>query len=141
MKKNIVIFFCLILASQGCGLEDPLEKREIKFVNKSNGTVYGIDSRTDSLNNRYSQLDSSGREELFRTPKDSAILIRDKPNNWDNYIFYSKDGKMRFLVISKDSVDKYGWKKIITQNIYTKVYKVDITDLNKLKWVIIYNGK
>lgn len=141
VMKRIFFMFYLILAFQGCILEDPLDKRDVKFLNKSKGAVYGIDSRTDSLDDHYAQLDDTGMEELFKTLQDSVILIRDKPWSWDKHIQNSKDGKLRFFVISKDSVDKYGWRKIKDRNIYTKVYKVTIEDLNKLKWTIVYDGK
>lgn len=136
---NKIYFILLFLVS--CNCERPLDKRNIKFINKSNGIVYFIPSRNDYVNNLHAGLDDASKDEIYKTLKDSINTIFDKPNDWDNYIQYSQDGRLRLFVISKDSVDKYGWQKVFDSNIYTKVYKVTIDDLNKLKWTILYTGK
>jgi hypothetical protein len=139
--KIIIIVTCLFLVTYSCVYDTAEDKRDIKFQNKSNGTVYCLRLETDSLKDYYLGLDDVAMNKLFKTPKDSSILIPDKPPSWDNFIKFSNGGRVRFFVISKDSVDKYGWRKVIEQNIYTKVYKLNIEDLNKIKWTITYTGK
>lgn len=39
---------------------------------------------------------------------------------WEKYIKTCDDQKIRYYIIKKDSVDKYGWKEIFKKNIYNK---------------------
>lgn len=62
----------------------------------------------------------------------------DTPLFWDNFFELSKDKKIRLFIISKDSVDKYGWKIIFKKQIYNKKYELSKEDLEKLDWKVTY---
>ena len=60
---------------------------------------------------------------------------------WEEYIKTCDNQKIRYYIIKKDSVDKYGWKKIFKKNIYNKKYLFTIEDLDKINWQIEYKGE
>lgn len=60
---------------------------------------------------------------------------------WEEYIKTCDNQKIRYYIIKKDSVDKYGWKKIFNKNIYNKKYLFTIEDLDKINWEIEYKGE
>jgi len=62
-------------------------------------------------------------------------------NKWDVYFESIDDKKVRLFIIKKDSLDKYGWKEILKNNIYNKKYLFTIEDLDKIKWEIEYKGE
>jgi len=60
---------------------------------------------------------------------------------WEEYIKTCDSQKIRYYIIKKDSVDKYGWKQIFKKNIYNKKYLFTIEDLDKINWQIEYKGE
>lgn len=60
---------------------------------------------------------------------------------WEEYIKTCDNQKIRYYIIKKDSVDKYGWKTILSNNIYNKKYLFTIEDLDKINWEIEYKGE
>lgn len=60
---------------------------------------------------------------------------------WEEYIKTCDNQKLRYYIIKKDSVDKYGWKEIFKKNIYNKKYLLTIEDLEKTNWEIEYKGE
>ena len=121
---------------------DNIELRDIKVINKTDEDIYCFCLFTDSLKDRYGgYYNTEIFDNCFKIKKDSIGNVYDKPQDWDSYMAHSEGGKMRFIIISQDSVNKYGWREVIMKNIYTKVYKLNINDLDKNKWEIIYNGK
>jgi len=117
------------------------DTRDIKIYNKSDDVVYCLGSDSDSFTYPYIDYKISGIEESNKIKVDSFITYPENPKNWDEYIKSAKNGKVRLFFISKDSVAKYGWNKILINNIYTKVYKLDMDDLKKCNWEIIFDMK
>lgn len=60
---------------------------------------------------------------------------------WEEYIKTCDNQRIRYYIIKKDSVDKYGWKDIFKKNIYNKKYLFTIEDLDKINWQIEYTGE
>jgi hypothetical protein len=81
----------------------------------------------------------------FYFPKDS-LLPNEKSFDhvdkltWEEYIKTCDDQKIRYYIVKKDSVDKYGWKEVFSKNIYNKKYLFTIEDLDKMNWTITYDG-
>jgi hypothetical protein len=98
-------------------------------------------SQSESFKDPYYDYTVDVMEKYYRINKDTSVFLKDKPRTWEGYISNSKNGKMRIFIVSKDSVNKYGWEILLTKNIYTKVFKMDMKDLEKDKWQIIYTGK
>lgn len=138
--KKIFLFINVILIA-GCVLDYGQDTRDIQIYNKSNNVFYCLKSQNDSLTDPYLNYKFSGIEELFKINKDSSIDLPDNPLFWEDYISESKDCKMRLFFIAKDTVDRYGWKEVLTKNIYTKVYLIDIGFLDKNDWKFVYYGK
>jgi len=139
MKKILYTLLLSIMLFYGCVL-DRIERREVKIINKSKDTIYCLISYTNSIDNRYVKYDNYRLDRRF-VDIDSSANVYDKPRDWDTYISNSDDSKMRLFIISKDSINKYGFEEVVNKNIYTKVYKLDIEDLNKMNWTVTYEGK
>jgi hypothetical protein len=138
MKKIICISVGLILLNS-CIL-DKGELRNIEIINKSDDDIYCLISTSDSLNQYEGYNDYKIFRNSYRIKKDSIENVYHKPRDWNSYITNCEGGKMRLFIIAQDSIDKYGWKDIILKSINTKVYKLDINDLNKNSWQIIFDG-
>lgn len=138
LNKMILYLSCVLL--NGC-LDYGPDKRNIKIINKTNTEIYCLRSENDSLMNPYINYYKMGMDNLYLIKPDSFINIPDKPQSWDTFIMNCKNQKMRLFIISKDSVLKYGWEEVIKQNIYTKLYKIDLTYLENNEWKIKINGK
>ena len=131
-------FLCIILLIVGCTDLGP-DERNIKILNKSQNTIYCILSSEDKFESWYKGFDTSTWDRGdYNISKDSFNYVYDNPRNWEEYIASCPNGKLKIFIISKDEVVKNGWAKVLTNNIYSKVYKVDINDLNKNGWTITY---
>lgn len=60
---------------------------------------------------------------------------------WEDYIKSCDNQKIRYYIIKKDSVDKYGWKIIVKKNIFNKKYLFTVEDLDKINWALKYHGE
>ena len=137
---KLIIAYFVIIALHSC-LDISHDTRDIKIYNNSNCIVYCLKSDSDYFTYPYIDYKKSGIENLNKINVDSFIIYPENPRNWDEYIKSAKNGKVRLFFISKDSIDKYGWQKVLINNIYTKVYRLDIDDLKKCNWEITYNTK
>lgn len=139
MRKVFYLFISLLFLNSCI---DRVELRDIKVLNKAGYNVYCLNSSTDNLITHYSGYeDYQIFDNCFKVEKDSFNNVYNKPSDWNSYIMHSEGGKMRLFIIAQDSVEKYGWKEVITKNIYTKIYKLDISDLNNKNWQIVFDGK
>jgi hypothetical protein len=139
MNRSYLLVFIVLLSS--C-LDYGLDRRNIKILNKSSiNTIYCFISQIDSFKEPYISYEPNVIVKFHGIKTGSFILIDDKPPKWDSYIFESKNRKMRIFVVYNDSLIKYGWSKIFEKNIFSKVYNLDIDDLNKMKWELIFDGK
>ena len=138
MKTKIILFLFLINTS-ACVL-DKNDRRNVLIVNKSDTPIYCFYSETNTFKyyyNLHEKLDFDSK--LMILPNSSDHLL-DKPRSWDVSEEDSFDHRMRFFIITKDSVDKYGWEKVAENNIYTKRYEYNIEELDSLNWTIVYEG-
>ncbi len=131
MKK---LFYMLLLLSLGC--MDEFEKRDILIKNNSDKVIYPLISKNESLRDPYITYNDTLIENFFGINTFSKGKIKDKPRNWDSYIAQSSEQKLHLFIISSDSVRKYGWREVLNKRTYTKYYKLNIKDLDSLKWQI-----
>jgi len=142
MKKvRLIILSLMVLCINSC-FDKSGDTRDIKIYNRSNGVVYCLKSKSDSFKYPYIKYQETIVDKYHKIKKNNFIYLDDNPREWESYINNDcKNGKLRLFIISKDSIDKYGWGKVLINNLYTKVYKLDIEDLKKRNWEIIYNMK
>ena len=135
MKRFWLMFF---LSAVLIGCMDRVDNRDLKICNNSSDTIYFFISQNDVFT--YPYQDYSDKELNIKNSvvRDSCIYFIDRPIYWNGFFKDCEDGKMRLFIVAKDSVEKYGLRKILSKNIYTKVFKVDINELEKSKWQIIY---
>ncbi|HET9570789.1 MAG TPA: hypothetical protein VFP20_05225 [Bacteroidales bacterium] len=129
MKKYLLIFFLFTFFS-GC-MDRAIDKRNLRICNKSIGMIYFFVSENDVFTNPYQDYSEEVLNANNCIRQDTSALYIDKPINWDEFIKNCKDGKMRVIIVSKDSIDKYGLKKVIFESIFTQKYLLDIDNLKK----------
>ncbi len=139
MKRSFYIVLLIFLLN-GC-LDRAVDRRKIKITNSSNKNIYCLISQNDSIKNPYIEYTDSAIDKYYKINGNSTTFLKDSPRSWDGYIRNSVNGKMKLFIISEDSVDEHGLKEVLIRNIYTKVLKLDINDLNNNNWQIIYAGK
>jgi len=137
MKYSIVLMLLLL---SGC-MYDKIDSREIKVFNNSNRTVFCIISTNDSVNGMAGFGFPSQYNNTYHFHPILPGTVSEpnhKPRFWESLEERSESKKMRLFIIDNDSVLKYGWEKIMGNNIYTKKYTVSINDLDKTNWKIEY---
>jgi hypothetical protein len=129
-----IIIYCLIsfLFLLSCGHKT--DGRCIITNNKSENQIYCL-----FLDRELNDVDSIPkiRKETKSQEKNIDCII---VPYWEEYIKTCDNQKIRYYIIKKDSVDKYGWKEIFKINIYNKKYLFTIEDLDKINWTITYDG-
>jgi len=140
-KINYLIVNLVIIFIFNSCLDIAHDTRNLKIFNNSNSIVYCLMSDSDLFTNPYISYKESGLEKRNILKENTFITYPINPKTWEEYIKSAKNGKLRLFFISKDSLDKNGWKRVLTNNIYTKVYKLDMKEIKKMKWEFIYNGK
>lgn len=121
----------------------------LKIVNKGNKYIYYTVSEIDKLEN-------TGGVELYQTMKkiingheqiDTLYLNRIEPdssinvhyyNNLDTVIYSLPDKKIRVFIFERELLEKYNWKELAKNQLYSKKYVFSIEDLKKLNWTISY---
>jgi hypothetical protein len=146
--KEIVLSF-ILLTFCSC---DKLDTRELIVKNSSDKIIYSILSENDNMNDSgfyyeyQNDFDESKRGDydapfIFEKIMSGKMIANsDRPRYWDNYFKRLEDKKARLFIVDKDSVDKYGWKKIFSKNIYSKKYFITLEKLDSLKWQIEYKS-
>lgn len=151
MKKVKIIVILLFLSSTIEGCMDSIDTRDLMVSNGSNKSIYSIISNNDDMFGS-GYYDEFRRDEKYvYTKKDSLFRFifeeiepntkyacHDRPSYWETFIESTIDKKIRLFIISKDSVDKYGWNKIFKNQIYNKKYELTIEDLEAMNWKIDY---
>jgi len=148
MKKICVLLFLILFVS----CMDYIDKRELLVNNKSTSSIYSIISPNDSLNasdfyieyrkdeknypdSKANNINSFVFEEINSREK---IENHDRPRDWKSFFEKCKNNQLRLFIISKDSVEKYGWRKIFAKEIFNKKYIFSLNDLEKRNWEVIY---
>jgi hypothetical protein len=152
LLKTIFIFLLFFILSS-CAF-DKIDKRNIMIYNNSNKIIYSVISSNDSIYNLENFDDFVYKGNYIYTKEGdikwfgfTGINPKDKlqsdggSTKWDVYFESIDDKKIRLFIIYKDSVEKYGWKTILSKNIYNKKYYLTIEDLDKMNWEIEYKGK
>jgi len=120
---------------------DKVETRKIEIINKSKSAVYCFIATSDSFTKPYISYPQSSFDELNKVNSNSFIYIYSKERSWESFIdLECYKGKLRLFIVPQDSVDKYGWKKVLEKSVYSKGYNLSISDLNNCEWKIIYDG-
>lgn len=145
--KLASLVICLMLL----GCMDSMDEYYIKINNKSDESIYLIISEDDKMfdyekyllferikkGEHVSKIDLTGfnmSDEIHPNSLDKSKGYMD----WRQSIKGIKDKKVRFYIVEKDSVVKYGWKYINDSIIYNKKYTLTFDDLRKMKWEITY---
>lgn len=147
-QKLLVLFICAIFFSNCEGFDDD----NITIVNQSNNSIYSILSLNDEMfdYDKFLTKERLDKGERLQKIDITGLFISDvilpktenqdsaRPREWKRYINSSADKKLRLFIIKKDSVDKYGWKRIHQHKIYNKKYLLTLDDLEKIHWEITY---
>ncbi|MDD2799354.1 MAG: hypothetical protein PHV20_12250 [Bacteroidales bacterium] len=129
---------CLILAS--CVFDRVKDNRRVFISNRSHINAYFFISENDSLYFFANQKDFSICEYNLIRPRETEEL-QEIPPNWEEYLENCSGNKMRIIVVLSDSVDKYGWRDVLKNNIHSKIYRYSLEELQEIDWKIEFNGK
>ncbi len=149
--KSIILIVLLFIALFFIGCMDKIDKRDLIVFNKSKTSIYSIISSDNIMNSSsyyieyrenekktYSKSDSIFKFVFEEIKPNSKIVSADRPKDWDSFFKTAKGNKLYLYIVSKDSIDKYGWYTIFKSKIYNKKYELTLEELEKKKWEIIY---
>ncbi|CAM3635663.1 hypothetical protein [Flavobacterium chungbukense] len=149
LKASKILLIFILLNFCSC---DKLDTRELIVKNSSDKIIYSILSENDSMNDsgfyyEYQDDFNESKRGDYDAPfvfeeimSGKMITNSDRPRYWNNYFQRLEDKKARLFIVEKDSVDKYGWKTIFANNIYSKKYFITLEKLDSLNWRIEYKG-
>ncbi|CAA9201278.1 hypothetical protein FLA105534_03510 [Flavobacterium bizetiae] len=134
--KNLKLY-SIILLPLLTSCMDVSDSRCIATSNKSKNSIYCF-----YLEHELNKMDGLPKysfppHETKDNEDDCNLIIKPR---WEEYIKTCDNQKIRYYIIKKDSVDKYGWETIFRKNIYNKKYLFKIEDLDSLNWTITYDG-
>jgi hypothetical protein len=146
LKKPIVLLLItLILFLQGCPAIDPPAKY-IKVHNKTNSTVYVSFSFTDTIDITkplvlYHTEICGGKTEYVEP------IYRINPNSIGGIDTMGRhslldgipDKKIRLFFIQEAIMKQYQWDEICVKKMYQKKMTLTQQDLEKVKWVVVYD--
>ena len=138
-KKNVLVlalvFVSLLCMNYSCVI-DYVDRRILEIENKSSSPIYGFYSMDDSFRKVDRRRINRGLLDSFNIDITGCLSYR--PVSWDNIKRDSKDNHIRIFIVSQDLVDRLGWKKIMDETIYSKVYKLNMDSIEARKWTIVY---
>lgn len=150
MKKT-KLYFLLLIAAVSTSCFDSYDSQRITVLNKSSDTIYSIVSPNDDMLGSGFYEEYSKGDDYIYTKNDSTFMFRfseiypgsevenhDAPRFWKDYFDSATDEKIRVFIVSKDSVNNYGWKKVFKEQLYTKKYKFSKKDLDESQWKVEY---
>ncbi len=138
--KSFWLILLLFTMLSSC-MDRAIDSRNLKIYNKSNSVIYFFVSKNDAFTNPYQNYSEKVLNDNNRVKQDTFAYFIDKPINWEEFIKDCMDGKMRLFIVAKDSIDKYGFKEVISNSIFTQKYLIDIDYLNKKSWSIVYKER
>lgn len=146
LRVGLLLPFFLVLSCM-----DSYDSKYVNVKNQSSNSIYFIISKRDIMfdyekfliNERLKKGEEMSHidvAELFvyEEHKTNTIQEYKGPMDWKMYLKNVKDKKVRFYIVEKDSVDKYGWKYINDNTVYNKKYLLTLKDLKNMNWEIIY---
>jgi hypothetical protein len=115
---------------------DRIEVRDIKISNHSNHIIYYSISKSDSIEVIYDNESMHYYDRVFPGKSEN---VANKPRSWDVFSELCDEQKIHIIIISNDTVEKYGWKKVCKENLIDTVIKVGLIDLDRSNWKIKYD--
>ena len=138
MSKICYLYFFFLLLS-ACAVDKRIDHRELIITNRSNKNIYYFYSQNDSVFsdaidynitwNKYMETN------LILTNDTSSLMIEGK---WEKYLSECPQGKFRLFFIDRNLVEKYGWQNIVKRNIYSKKILMNLSDLMRINWFLVY---
>jgi len=130
-------FILILIISNSC-IGHKSDNRFIITYNNSKTDIYCFFLEHDLNNTKYLSKVDIYQKSVNPNSESSNHVNK---LTWEEYIKTCDDKKIRYYIIIKDSVDKYGWDKVIKKNIYSKKYLFTIEDLDKINWQVEYKGE
>ena len=127
---NILIIISIIICGASC--ENLVDHAYIiKIQNNSKDTVQFYESYN------YPDTSMDVTMPLLKMVYPSKYSSLESKKEWDEVLVSPKD-TISIFILSKDTVDKYGWDKIRSDYNVLKRYDLSLDDLKKLSWKVTY---
>ena len=131
--KKYFLNFCLIFISTVFYFCDRFENRHLFVKNDSKSAIVCIITKKEL--NLTGKKDISFGEEVEVNKEGS---VDPGKSSWERFIEECDGQKLRFYIISKDSISKYGLDTILKKNMYIRKDYFTIEDLEKINFHITY---
>jgi len=138
MNKTCYVYFFIVLL-YACAVDPRIDLRELNITNHSNKDIYYFYSQNDSVFSNASEYNLTWNKYM----ETNLILMNDTSTltlegKWEKYLSECPQGKFRLFFIEKNLVDVYGWKTIIKKNIYSNKILMDLSDMKRINWFLVY---
>jgi len=137
--KNIFIIIIFSLLFPKCVIDYDDDKLLIR--NKSRNIVYcetSLDTTNDLKHFEWMSRDSTMK--LYTNDTIRPLFAR-RGEGWENKInTYSIDSNLHIYFFMVDSVEKYGWKKVLDMRMYDR-RDFRVKQLDSMHWSYDYYGK
>lgn len=140
MKKYTTLLLCglfLLTTAFTCGDDFDVYTTSASLVNKTNDTIYVGSETSYDKELKAADFFTTSYNHLQALPPDSACSVWVWEPEDENY---KADGKTKFMVFSRQTLNKYSVGEIVRRNIYDRLYQLTYTDLKRMDFTIEYKG-
>jgi hypothetical protein len=138
----------MLIVITGC-VYDPPPKGDTRFIitNSSNNEIYcyaSLDTNIKDITYLLEKKTDKAGKFIFpieQIPSFTSKSIRGVAM-WKDFInVNSKDSSISIFIFDKGVVEKQGWDQIIRNGKYLKRFRLKESDLVKMQWNIVFDGK
>ena len=148
MKKYCLLTTIMLIVITGC-VYDPPPKGDTRFIitNSSNKEIYCYASLDTNIKDiTYILENKTNKIGKFIFPIEQIPSFTSKSIRgvamWKDFInMNSMDSSISIFIFDKVVVEKQGWNQIIRNEEYVKRFRFKESDLVKMHWNIVFDGK
>ena len=115
----------LLVVISGCDQTD----NKLLIANETDHLLLYIPSKTDSI---VGGAPVDGNHSIPRHGEKHVSVI----GSWENMVQYNFNGKLWVITFDSDTLEKYGWEYVKSNNRYYSKQGFTLSDLKKANWEI-----
>jgi len=139
-QLTIIAALSIVCAGSSCFFIESMDFKLLIHNNSSSSVIYSLrfDTSIAAKDIRFYTSESRRYNQLLAHDSIYPAFAR-RGEGWESKInAYSKDSTLRIFFFKTDSVEKYGWDRVLLLKTYRRL-NLRPSDLDRLHWKITYS--